>query len=291
MAPDKHSSVKELAANAQLAVYKLEGGHVFNSEKIQFTSYTALILLKGKLHFTDSDHCDLIQGPAFADTFVQDQDILITTSPDFEAYFLVADLGFFHQAITPIIPNFINQMYKYVQRSSFSLLGGDCEKLLAYIHILTATVNDGNHLFQYELTTHILRALLFEAWNIFSCSTQEEGDENVSPVQWKSTVSHFFYLVRTYCKTRHEVKWYAEQLCTSPDALSIKLKRIYKKNASQIINEHLLAEAKTLLCHSEGSIQDVSETLHFSDQAAFCKFFKRCSGMSPSEYKKRHAFQ
>lgn len=61
---------------------------------------------------------------------------------------------------------------------------------------------------------------------------------------------------------------------------------MYDKSASQIIDEYLLVEAKACLNNPIHSIQNVAELLSFSDQAAFYKFFKRCSGISPSQFKK-----
>ena len=96
----------------------------------------------------------------------------------------------------------------------------------------------------------------------------------------------FFYLVHTHCRKHHQVKWYAEQLCISSDALSSRLRKIYGKNASQLIDETLLTDAKLCLLEPRATIQSVSELLCFADQASFCKFFKRCSGISPSEFRK-----
>ena len=98
-------------------------------------------------------------------------------------------------------------------------------------------------------------------------------------------MAQFFYLMHSYCREQHEVRWYASQLSCSPDALSASLKRFYGKNASMLLNERLIAEAKVLLQKPECSIQDVADMLCFSDQSAFGKFFKRHCNMSPMQYR------
>jgi AraC family transcriptional regulator, transcriptional activator of pobA len=41
-----------------------------------------------------------------------------------------------------------------------------------------------------------------------------------------------------------------------------------------------------LLKNASLSIAQIAEELHFSDQFSFSKFFKRESGLTPSEYRK-----
>ena len=105
--------------------------------------------------------------------------------------------------------------------------------------------------------------------------------------RWKDTLPRFLYLMHTNCRYHHTVKWYADQLYVSPDALSAKLKKLYGKTANQLISESLIEEAKVCLLNPANSVQDVAEKLCFSDQASFSKFFKRYCGMSPGQFKKQ----
>lgn len=53
------------------------------------------------------------------------------------------------------------------------------------------------------------------------------------------------------------------------------------------VNQFLLMEATFLLRTSDLSIAQISDRLHFSDQAAFSKFFYRLQGISPQNYRRR----
>ena len=46
-------------------------------------------------------------------------------------------------------------------------------------------------------------------------------------------------------------------------------------------------EATFLLRTSKLSIAQISDRLHFSDQAAFSKFFSRMKGVAPKEYRRQ----
>ena len=70
------------------------------------------------------------------------------------------------------------------------------------------------------------------------------------------------------------------------DALSAALKRFCGKTAGAILTELLTEEAKVCLRNPSLSVQEVAEMLHFADQSAFGKFFKRQCGVSPMQYKK-----
>ena len=158
------------------------------------------------------------------------------------------------------------------------------KEYIFFIDMLTNIITQPEYHFRYEAMENMLRMFQLEVWNtVFSLYKNETTDEQHL---WSDILSHFLHLVRTNCRFHHDVKWYANQLCVSSDALSAKARRMYEKSASQIIDEYLLIEAKAYLQNPAHSIQNVAELLSFSDQAAFCKFFKRCCGISPSEFKK-----
>lgn len=142
-----------------------------------------------------------------------------------------------------------------------------------------------NH-FLLEMLENTLRSLILEVWNIILRMYKQENEFEHS-FRWKDTLPRFLYLMHTNCRYHHTVKWYADQLYVSPDALSAKLKKLYGKTANQLISESLIEEAKVCLINPANSVQDVAEKLCFSDQASFSKFFKRYCGMSPGQFKKQ----
>ena len=51
------------------------------------------------------------------------------------------------------------------------------------------------------------------------------------------------------------------------------------------INRTTVMEAKVLLRHTDRTITDISEALHFPNDSFFCKYFKRLIGMTPRRYR------
>ena len=79
--------------------------------------------------------------------------------------------------------------------------------------------------------------------------------------------------------------FYARQLCITPKYLTTLIKRISGLSVSEWIDNYVILEAKTLLKYSTMSIQEIAYYLNFPNQSFFGSYFKRNTGMSPSQYK------
>lgn len=53
----------------------------------------------------------------------------------------------------------------------------------------------------------------------------------------------------------------------------------------QLINDRILLEAKRLLRYSDKKIKDIANDLGYEDPSYFVKFFKRQTGMLPTEFR------
>jgi AraC-like DNA-binding protein len=91
-----------------------------------------------------------------------------------------------------------------------------------------------------------------------------------------------------YVKEQRSVKYYADQLAITPKYLTEVVNEVTGKSAGELIDEKVVQEVKFLLNNSHYTIGQIADALHFSDQSFLRKFFKRISGVSPSEYRNRH---
>ncbi|MDR1130677.1 MAG: helix-turn-helix domain-containing protein [Prevotellaceae bacterium] len=99
-------------------------------------------------------------------------------------------------------------------------------------------------------------------------------------------VEKFLDLVQTHYREQRELGFYADKLCLTPKHLSKVVRETSSTTASGWIENHVILEAKALLKSTDMTIQQISEEMNFPSQSFFGKYFKRCTGMSPSEYKK-----
>lgn len=57
------------------------------------------------------------------------------------------------------------------------------------------------------------------------------------------------------------------------------------KNASAIIHERMILEAKRMLYHSSESIKEIAMNLNYEDPSHFVRFFRQCTGQTPGEFR------
>lgn len=96
----------------------------------------------------------------------------------------------------------------------------------------------------------------------------------------------FLKSVRSSVTQLRPVQAYAHELGITTVHLNRICQSIAQKSALQIMHEHLLVEAKKYLTYTSYSIAEVSYLLNFSEPAYFTKFFKKQTGVAPSEFKK-----
>lgn len=276
--------VEILAANDKMTILKAQGENVICPDLLEESHPTFLFLSKGKLNFWMNGDYIEIQAPSHIDFILIYPWKKIKTSKDFEGYFVTTEQSFFIKVSASIRSKFGGLIYQYAQKPFVPLNEETIQRIILFLHLLIAIIKQPEYHFRYEVMENMLRTLQLEIWNaVFEVYKNEVVDEQQL---WSDILSHFLHLVRTNCRYHHEVKWYANQLCVSSDALSARARRTYDKSAGQIIDEYLMIEAKAYLQNPSQSIQNIAELLRFSDQASFCKFFKRCCGISPSEFKK-----
>lgn len=102
----------------------------------------------------------------------------------------------------------------------------------------------------------------------------------------ETLVFRFRKLITSQIQNLHSVKEYADLLSVSPNHLNKTVKNTTGKTASEIINESLLMEAKALLSLPHLSVSEIAFALGVDDVSYFSRFFKKHSGMSPSDYRK-----
>ena len=101
------------------------------------------------------------------------------------------------------------------------------------------------------------------------------------------TIRKFNFLVDAHFKEKRLVKDYADLLFKSPKTLSNLFSIYNQKSPQQIIHDRFILEAKRLFSFTDMSINEVGFDLGYEDPAYFSRFFKKHTGLTPSEYKNK----
>ena len=99
--------------------------------------------------------------------------------------------------------------------------------------------------------------------------------------------TRFIELLNRHGTTEHAIPFYANQLCLSPNRLSAIIKEYSGQTVMQWLNCRLVLQAKVLLRGGIDPIGDIAFALGFDEQGSFARFFKRETGMTPTEYRNR----
>ncbi len=82
------------------------------------------------------------------------------------------------------------------------------------------------------------------------------------------------------------VSEYAGLLLVSSRTLSDLTQQLLNKTPSQMIQERIILEVQRLLLHSDLNVNQIGYRLGFDDPSYFVKYFKKHTGISPSEFRK-----
>jgi AraC family transcriptional activator of pobA len=95
----------------------------------------------------------------------------------------------------------------------------------------------------------------------------------------------FRQLLEQYYTEWKSVTAYADQLCVTPNHLSVSIKRETGRPAGDYIRQRIMLEAQRLAAVQDAPLKEVAYQLGFEDAAHFSKLFKRCHGVSFSSFK------
>lgn len=102
-----------------------------------------------------------------------------------------------------------------------------------------------------------------------------------------TTLSHRFReLLAKNIKKVHRVSEYATLLHVTPNHLNKMVRTATGRSPTKWIDEHLILEAKVLLCQTSLSVGEVSTAVGIEDPSYFSRLFKKYEGITPLDYRK-----
>lgn len=138
--------------------------------------------------------------------------------------------------------------------------------------------------FRRETVSHIVSAIISDIQDI------NRAEQELAPKKRKTrqelVFSKFKKLVNEHCSRHRNIPFYADKLALTPHYLSSLIAKVSGRSVMYWINRATLIQAKVLLSGKDILVSEVAERLNFPSQSAFGTFFKRGTGMSPSQYQK-----
>lgn len=132
-----------------------------------------------------------------------------------------------------------------------------------------------------KITLHKLLALLYQLMDFPLVKKSILLSNSVK----HDLVAQFHQLISVHYIEKRRVSEYAHLLSRSENYLSRTIKSVTGKNALSFINARIVQEAKSLIRYTDLTFTEITFRLNFSDTSNFSKFFKKMTGLSPTEYR------
>lgn len=273
----------------------LSGENICSSEGMVCTFPTSLkepFLIKGaglvvcrQGRFTFSLNGKSLAGQAGETLFIPEGSLFqaLQESEDLQLYILVYQI----EPIRDIIGNSVLALYLYMQLRTepcYVWNTGDEEDVLRYMSLLDNTLYTPDSIFNRYEQKLLLLGLTYRICSIY----------NRKLMNLKTAVGRkheiFIRLVQMIEKHYTEqrgVGFYADKLCLSPKYLSALSKSVCGLTVQELVFKSIIRKSISLLKNTQKSIQEISDFFNFPNASSFGTFFRKQTGMSPQQYRKK----
>lgn len=170
-----------------------------------------------------------------------------------------------------------------------SLTPSDTHMLRCYFELIHAnTYANTDDKFIRSISRNLVTAQLYQMIYLAKKHLEKFETAQTPSAQTSRRINYirqFIALLQTHHATERTIGFYAQRLFISPKYLSLIIKEQTGRSAADWIDEFVILEAKNLLRFSDKNIQEIAYALNFTSQSAFGKYFRRITGLSPSEYR------
>jgi len=155
----------------------------------------------------------------------------------------------------------------------------DATALNPVLDMLTDEYESPDYPNKLDAMAAYLKIIMIKLANINASANHELDNDN------NNLYRRFLELVSTNYSHTHEVADFARELSVTARKLSDLCKQKSGNGAKEIINGHVIAEAKRSLQFSAKPIKEIAYDLSFATPEQFSHFFKRNTDIAPADYR------
>ena len=236
-------------------------------------------------NFTFSLNMKVFSAQAGETVFIPEDSLfqVLSESEDLQLFIFIYQI----EPIRDIIGNSVATMYLYMQLRTepcYVWNTGDEEEVLKYMSLLDNTLHLDNNTFNDNEQRLLLLGLTYRICSIY----------NRKLMNLKTTVGHkheifirLIQLIDAHYTEERGVEFYADKLCLSPKYLSALSKSVCGFTVQELIFKSIIRKSISLLKNTQKNIQEIADFFNFPNASYFGTFFKKQTGMSPQQYRKK----
>lgn len=239
--------------------------------------YVICLCHRGHVNLMYDDHTDFMDQYMVSVIFPNHNIKEISKSDDYLATLIVVDATILNDPMLQIIRHL---RYRYephpsvkLDKHEFKIINNVAEGMQE-----TSRINiSGKGKLMVRQLDFLLRLL----------SHYRVGKLNESPI-YKRVSTQFQNNLELHFREHKNVDFYASLACLSKKHFSAVVKQETGHTASYCIHKFIITEASRLLhIRHDLPVQAVADMLGFDDQAAFSRYFKRETGVSPTKFREK----
>lgn len=246
-------------------IFSGRGEHIVNSIKNNYSQGDVFVLSPNDEHYfdiVDNTHFIFIK---FTETYFQDGDLYQSSG-----IMRISPIDIMRKKILKETKIRLNDVQKVMMKNIMSNI--------AYYNLKSpSNINSSSIIY-----THI-----FAVFSIIQGAMKNGINASLNQELDKDSLISFIHQ-NIYFPEEIRTNELSDQFNISASYFSIWFKRNFGMNLSRYVNNYKIQLIKKRLIANRQSIKEISGEFNFADASHFSKFFKNCTGMSPSEYKRNN---
>lgn len=178
------------------------------------------------------------------------------------------------------LKNHIELISSFLYQYPLRLTNKVFQRLAANFDSITKLFNEQER--DYSLIQAYILVCIYEIKKVL-----KESSLDFYPAKAFSITKKYRDLLVSHPEQKQGLEFYANALKITPNHLNKAVKAVTGKTAIGMFNEMRLTEAQLRLKHTDFSISEIAYQLGFEDHAYFSRFFRKATGNSPIEFRKK----
>jgi len=260
-------------------IFHLDWKNIQQFERMRSGNNGFLLCKKGKMslqmdgNMYDIQSGDLYIYPAFSET------MNLNTSNDFVGIAGIAD---FNSVMSSI--HSASDSISYIHMRFHPLVSLDVGQIRRIEEVVGCIESRAN--VQMELKEQVIYAFSqVLCYEVVSAYMEKMSVPQGRQSRKDKMLQQFMTDLNEHFKTHRDVAFYAESQYITPRHFATQIHAKSGRTPLQWIAMFTIIEAKRLLDNPKMSIKEIAEKLHFPEQASFGRYFKKYTGISPTEYR------
>ena len=239
--------------------------------KVDVTTF--ILMDKGKSRAIVEGKEYQLQAPCLAVVMPNQTYCLLEASDDLEVRAIIMSNNFTLNLMS-------SSLNKMISDNPVIDISSDIISFNTYYNVLLHTVRSSFKSSHLESAKHLTMSMLyFYARKLEHLEKDKKKREIV--------FDRFCDDVRKFYKINRSIPFYSGRLAVSSKYLNDIVKEKTGITANEYIDRQTIIECKALLSSTDMSILKISLMMHFPSYSVFGKFFKRMTGMTPTEYREK----